>query len=124
MGKASLARHQLDLSGFLLLKQSQCKPSCGSHASEDVLFMQVAAFQCLQPFVGTILAFAILGEEPSLWDLGAVGVIVGLITVAFDRRDQPNSIIHRMRRAFSMKDLNTKERNSSKGDRREGEALL
>jgi len=24
---------------------------------------QVAAFQCLQPFVGTLLAFAVLGES-------------------------------------------------------------
>lgn len=63
--------------------------------------MQVASFQCLQPFVGTFLAFAILGEEPSVWDLGAVGVIVGLITVAYDRKDQP--MLLRMCKAFSMK---------------------
>jgi len=64
-------------------------------------WLQVASFQCLQPFVGTFLAFAILGEEPSVWDLGAVGVIVGLITVAYDRKDQP--LLLRMRKAFSMK---------------------
>ena len=27
--------------------------------------LQVAAFQCLQPFVGTLLAFLVLGEEPT-----------------------------------------------------------
>lgn len=86
--------------------------------------LQVAAFQCLQPFVGTMLAFAILGEEPSMWDLGAIGVIAGLITVAYDRKDQPHSIMNRMRRAFSIKDLTAKERGIHKGDKREGEALL
>ena len=34
---------------------------------------QVAAFQCLQPFMGTLLAFFVLGEQPSVWDLGALG---------------------------------------------------
>ena len=33
-------------------------------------YVQVAAFQCLQPFVGTLLAFLVLGEEPT----GAQGV--------------------------------------------------
>ena len=40
--------------------------------------MQVAAFQCLQPLLGSVLAITLLGEEPSLWDLGAIGVIGGL----------------------------------------------
>ena len=43
--------------------------------------MQVAAFQCLQPFMGTLLAFLVLGEQPSVWDLGAVGVVAGLVLV-------------------------------------------
>ena len=86
--------------------------------------LQVASFQCLQPFVGTLLAFAILGEEPSLWDLGAVGVILGLITVAYDKKDQPNPIINRMRRAFSMKDLAMKGRFSPKRDKREADNLI
>ena len=46
------------------------------------LVVQVAAFQCLQPFLGTVLAVAVLGEEPSVWDLGAVAVIGGLILVS------------------------------------------
>lgn len=33
---------------------------------------QVAAFQCLQPFIGTLLAFLVLNESPTPWDLGAV----------------------------------------------------
>ena len=49
--------------------------------------MQVAAFQCLQPFVGTMLAFAVLGEEPSVWDLGAIGIFIGLFLVVFDKKD-------------------------------------
>ena len=46
-----------------------------------VVLLQVAAFQCLQPFMGTVLAFLILGEQPSVWDLGAVGVVAGLILI-------------------------------------------
>eukprot|EP00210_Caulerpa_lentillifera_P008599 g8203.t1 len=42
---------------------------------------QVATFQCLQPLVGTFLGFLILGEELTVWDLGAIGVIVGLLMV-------------------------------------------
>ena len=67
---------------------------------------QVASFQCLQPFVGTILAFVVLGEEPSLWDLGAVGVIAGLALVAYDRKDvQPHPLVNRLRRIISLKEL-------------------
>ena len=47
--------------------------------------MQVAAFQCLQPLLGSLLAITLLGEEPSLWDLGAIGVVGGLAAVSFDR---------------------------------------
>lgn len=36
------------------------------------LSLQVAAFQCLQPFIGTLLAFLVLNESPTPWDLGAV----------------------------------------------------
>lgn len=56
---------------------------CGRTESEK--HMQVAAFQCVQPFFGTLLAFLVLGEEPSLWDLGAVGVIGGLALVSLDK---------------------------------------
>ena len=52
-----------------------------------MLSVQVAAFQCLQPFVGTMLAFAVLGEEPSVWDLGAIGIFIGLLLVVFDKKD-------------------------------------
>ena len=55
-----------------------------SSSEVSKIAMQVAAFQCLQPFVGSVLAFAVLGEEPSIWDLGAIGVIFGLILVAKD----------------------------------------
>ncbi len=66
--------------------------------------LQVAAFQCLQPFVGTMLAFAVLGEEPSIWDLGAIGIFTGLLLVVFDRRDLtagPLSLGTGMRRILS-----------------------
>jgi drug/metabolite transporter (DMT)-like permease len=47
---------------------------------------QVAAFQCLQPLLGTSLAFLILHEQLSWWDLGALGVLAGLITVSTERK--------------------------------------
>lgn len=48
------------------------------------LCVQVAAFLCLQPFVGAVLAIAALGEELSIWDVGAIGMIGGLVLVARD----------------------------------------
>jgi hypothetical protein len=48
---------------------------------------QVAAFQCLQPFLGSALAFAVLHERLSWWDLGAVGVVAGLALVSTDMRE-------------------------------------
>lgn len=46
--------------------------------------VQVAVFQCLQPFVGTILAFTLLDENPTWWDAGGIGVILGLLIVNRD----------------------------------------
>ncbi|CAD7703401.1 unnamed protein product [Ostreobium quekettii] len=51
---------------------------------------QVAAFQCLQPLVGTVLAFSFLGERLTWWDLGAVGVVGGLFLVT-SASDGPSS---------------------------------
>jgi len=47
----------------------------------------VAAFQCLQPFFGTLLSFLFLGERPTAWDLGGIGVISGLLLVISDGPD-------------------------------------
>ncbi len=47
---------------------------------------QVAAFQCLQPFLGTLLAFLVLQEQLSWWDLGAGGVVAGLLLVSVDSK--------------------------------------
>jgi len=55
---------------------------------------QVAAFQCLQPPIGTALGFVVLGEELTAWDLGALGVILGLIIVNRDSKpssEKPNT---------------------------------
>ena len=41
----------------------------------------MAAFQCLQPFIGTALAYLYLGEHPTWWSLGAAGVLAGLVLV-------------------------------------------
>ncbi|CAL8470768.1 g10310 [Coccomyxa elongata] len=67
---------------------------------------QVASFQCLQPMVGTVLAFAVLGEEPSIWDLGAVGVFAGLLLVVYDKKDaKENPVMQGMRRILSQQKL-------------------
>ena len=48
---------------------------------------QVASFQCLQPFLGSLLAFLVLHEKLSWWDGGAVGVLAGLVLVSTDKKD-------------------------------------
>ena len=35
--------------------------------------------------LGSVLAISLLGEEPSLWDLGAIGVVGGLAAVSLDK---------------------------------------
>ena len=68
---------------------------------------QVAAFQCLQPFVGTLLAFAVLGEEPSVWDVGAVGIFAGLYLIVSDKKDliASNPVVSGVRRILSQHSL-------------------
>lgn len=68
---------------------------------------QVAAFQCLQPFVGTLLAFAVLGEEPSVWDVGAIGIFAGLYLIVSDRKDliASNPVVSGVRRILSQQSL-------------------
>jgi len=59
---------------------------------------QVASFQCLQPFLGSLLAFMLLGENLSWWDFGAVGVVAGLLLVSLDRKDmQMGAVMNRLR---------------------------
>lgn len=56
--------------------------------------------------VGTVLAFAVLGEEPSIWDLGAIGVFVGLLLVVYDRKDaKEHPVMTGMRRILSQQKL-------------------
>lgn len=44
---------------------------------------EVAAYQCLQPLLGTLLSVLVLHEQPTWWDLGALGVVGGLVLVTF-----------------------------------------
>lgn len=67
---------------------------------------QVAAFQCLQPFIGTILAFLVLNEAPTVWDLGAIGIVAGLILVSTDRRDvDTQALLLRIKRMLTQRTL-------------------
>jgi drug/metabolite transporter (DMT)-like permease len=67
-----------------------------------LLCVQVAAFQCLQPFIGTLLAFWVLKEEPTAWDLGAIGIVAGLLLVSTDKRDiDTQSVLARIKRMLS-----------------------
>lgn len=66
----------------------------------------MAAFQCLQPFIGTLLAFLVLNEALTAWDLGAVGVVAGLLLVSTDRRDVTHAaVISRIKRLLSQRTL-------------------
>lgn len=68
----------------------------------------MAAFQCLQPFIGTLLAFLVLNELPTAWDLGAVGIVAGLVLVTTDRRDVDTSaLLVRLKRMLSQRNLST-----------------
>lgn len=59
---------------------------------------QVAAFQCLQPFLGALLAFLLLHERLSWWDTGAVGIVIGLWLVTTDKQDvQLGDMLGRLR---------------------------
>lgn len=42
---------------------------------------QVAAYQCAQPLFGTALGVLVLGEQATWFDLGALGVVGGLLLV-------------------------------------------
>lgn len=49
---------------------------------------QVAAFQCLQPFFGLVLASVFLNERPTVWDLGGFGILAGLFVVVSEASGQ------------------------------------
>lgn len=72
----------------------------------------MAAFVCLQPFLGTLLAFLVLGEKPSVWDLGALGILFGLLLVTTDKADKADrkavtQLLARMRRLVNQAPLST-----------------
>lgn len=69
-----------------------------------LVFIQVAAFQCLQPFVGAVLAVLVLGEEASIWDLGAIGVIAGLVLIAKDP-GETTAMLNKLKRIVSHQSL-------------------
>lgn len=56
---------------------------------------QVASFQCLQPFLGTTLAFLLLHEHLSFWDLGAFGVLAGLMLVTSEKSKDSDASMYR-----------------------------
>lgn len=67
---------------------------------------QVAAFQCLQPFIGTLLAFLVLNESPTAWDLGAVGIVAGLVMVSTEKKDlDTQAVLARIKRLLTQKSL-------------------
>lgn len=52
-----------------------------TYAMNHLPASQVASFQCLQPFVGAALAVMVLGERVNTYDLGAFGIVIGLLMV-------------------------------------------
>ena len=68
---------------------------------------QVASFQCLQPFLGSLLAFSVLHEQPTWYDLGAVGVLAGLILVSTDKKDSEMRLMMARVRAVMTRTMNS-----------------
>lgn len=68
---------------------------------------QVAAFQCLQPFLGSLLAFLLLHESLSWWDLGSVGVVAGLMLVTMDSKDLVQNAAMNRLKAMLMRTTST-----------------
>uniref|UniRef100_A0A7S1SPQ5 EamA domain-containing protein n=1 Tax=Tetraselmis chuii TaxID=63592 RepID=A0A7S1SPQ5_9CHLO len=58
---------------------------CLTWATSRVPASHVAASQCLQPFVGTLMGYMLLGEHITWWDLGSVAILAGLATVVTDQ---------------------------------------
>ena len=56
-------------------------------ATSRIPASHVAAMQCLQPFAGTFLGWAVLEEGISWWDLGAVAILAGLACVVSDKTE-------------------------------------
>lgn len=72
----------------------------------------------MQPFVGTALAVMVLGEEPTWWDLGAVGVIIGLGLVTSDTADMQlylQPMVTKMKRIISSGSFTSLRAASAKG---------
>ncbi len=99
-------------------RKSRCMHVCGrvhgmipwqvSFPPTHSCSLQVAAFQCLQPFFGTLLAFLVLSEQPTWWDMGAIAIVAGLLLVSMDRKDaELGALIGRIRRMVSSKNLTT-----------------
>lgn len=54
---------------------------------------QVSAFICVQPIAGTMLGWAVLGEEVNAWDWGAALIVGGLLLVIQeDRHSGPRMV--------------------------------
>jgi hypothetical protein len=88
------------------LKLTANAATCYEAATVACFCPQVAAFQCLQPFIGTLLAFLVLNESPTPWDLGAIGIVAGLLLVTTDRRDlDTQAVFARIRRLVSQRSL-------------------
>ncbi len=72
---------------------------------------------CPQPFIGSVLSFMVLGEQPTWWDLGAVGVIAGLVLVVREKRDyEAGTFVGRLRRILTQpKSLHALQMNAMSG---------
>jgi len=69
-----------------------------TYAMNHLPASQVASFQCLQPFVGAILAVTVLGEHVNKYDLGGLGIVVGLLMVTSSssgRTNEPQRVAHK-----------------------------
>ena len=64
--------------------------SCCSMANSVLPASIVSAYTCLQPLVGVIFSFILLGEELAWRDLGGLLIIAGLLLTSFASKDVPS----------------------------------
>eukprot|EP01025_Chloroclados_australasicus_P065893 TRINITY_DN8998_c1_g1_i3.p1 TRINITY_DN8998_c1_g1~~TRINITY_DN8998_c1_g1_i3.p1 ORF type:complete len:178 (+),score=22.84 TRINITY_DN8998_c1_g1_i3:58-534(+) len=62
-------------------------------AAANLAASLASSFVCLQSFFGAVLSIGLLGEVPTVWDLGAVGIIIGLFLIVSRSRSEPKDYL-------------------------------
>mmetsp|Transcript_6902 Transcript_6902/g.18045 ORF Transcript_6902/g.18045 Transcript_6902/m.18045 type:complete len:422 (+) Transcript_6902:229-1494(+) len=89
----SLPPHMLPALAYWVVVCSVGGYACLTWATSRLPASHVAASQCLQPFVGTLLGSMLLGEPITGWDLGALAILAGLAAVVTDKPRRPQWLL-------------------------------